>query len=47
MTFNVITITGKLARPVRTIVAKDKYEALAIAKRLYPDSDLTVVCVED
>ena len=33
MTFTVISVAGKLTRPVRTIEAKDRHEALAIAKR--------------
>lgn len=47
MTLTVISVAGKLTRPVRTIEAKDRHEALAIAQRLYPDSDLAVVCNDD
>ena len=45
--FTMISFTGKLTRPVRTIEAKDRHEALAIAQSLYPDSDLAVVCNEE
>ena len=47
MTFTIISVAGELTRPVRTIEAKDRHEALAIAQSLYPDSDLAVVCNED
>ena len=47
MTFTIISVAGKLTRPVRTIEAKDRHEALAIAQHLFPDSDLAVVCNED
>ena len=47
MTFTIISVAGRLTRPVRTIEAKDRHEALAIAQSLYPDSALAVVCNED
>ena len=47
MTFTVISVAGKLTRPVRTIEAKDRQEALAIAQRLYPETELAIVCDDD
>ena len=47
MVFTVIRVLGELTRPVQIIEAKDRHEALAIARRLYPDSELALVCEEE
>ena len=47
MTFTVIRVAGEMSRLVQTIEAKDRHKALAIARRLYPDSELALVCEEE
>ena len=47
MTFTIIRVAGELTRPLLTIEAKDRHEALAMAQRLYPETELAIVCNDD